>query len=179
MQLSILDSNQGLSGFGKQVASTIQSLTRDRDGVSNHEVRWQNSALLRHFWYELGFNQLRTKSVREYEPNLPTPTAQLTTVTDQYPAVVMIILPGDVGMCSGTFISPNTVLTAAHCTLNQGQYMVQASFGTFTTNTTVKFGPGVVNDPNDIALLIFDSNVADRDKARSTISALKSQTATR
>lgn len=93
--------------------------------------------------------------------DLPTPTAQLTSVTNQYPAVVMIILPGDVGMCSGTFISPNTVLTAAHCTLNQGQYMVQASFGTFTTSTTVKFGPGVVNDPNDIALLIFDSNVAD------------------
>lgn len=64
-------------------------------------------------------------------------------------------------MCSGTFISPKAVLTAAHCTLDSGRYTVQSSFGTFTTYNVLNYGPGIVDDPNDIALLIFDRAVAD------------------
>lgn len=92
--------------------------------------------------------------------NLPTPDGITAQPTSQFAAVVMVILPGGTGLCSGTFISPNAVLTAAHCSLTSGEYQVIASFGTFTTSNVVHFGPGQVDDPNDIALLIFSQNVA-------------------
>src|SRR5439155_14651374 len=66
------------------------------------------------------------------------------------------------GLCSGTFISEKAVLTAAHCAKTDGDYQVVASFGSFTTNQKVVLGPGVVDDPNDLAILIFDHNVASR-----------------
>ncbi len=93
--------------------------------------------------------------------NLPAPSSESVQVTTLYPAVVEVILPGGAGLCSGTFISPRAVLTAAHCALNGGSYTINASFGVFTTSNRVKFGAGVVNDPNDIAILYFNSDVAD------------------
>src|SRR5262249_20656049 len=93
---------------------------------------------------------------------LPAPSGRLAIQTHDYPGVVMVILPGGTGLCTGTFISERAVLTAAHCPLEAGEYDVIADWGTFATQTVVKLGPGVVNDPNDIAILIFDTNVASR-----------------
>lgn len=89
---------------------------------------------------------------------------QVEAITDptRFQPVVMVILPGGSGICSGTFISPRVVLTAAHCVLSNGLYTVYASWGMATTTTKVRLGPGVLNDPTDVAVLIFSSNVAQR-----------------
>lgn len=96
--------------------------------------------------------------------SLPQPNGRYSLVTKDYPAVVMIVLPGGRGICSGTFVSEKAVLTAAHCTKEDGRYQVVASFGTFSTYLRVNNGPGVVDDPNDIALLLFEDAIADRAK---------------
>jgi len=93
--------------------------------------------------------------------NLPAPSSESVQITSAYPAVVEVILPGGEGLCSGTFVSPRAVLTAAHCALNDGTYTINASFGTFTTANHIKLGAGVVDDPNDIALIYFTTNIAD------------------
>ncbi len=93
--------------------------------------------------------------------NLPAPNGEEVQATTAYPAVVEVILPGGTGLCSGTFVSPRAVLTASHCALNSGTYEVITSFGVFSTTNRVQYGPGVVDDPNDIAILYFDSDIAD------------------
>jgi len=81
--------------------------------------------------------------------------------TSDYPAVVRVIGPGGVGLCTGTFISSRAVLTAAHCTLDAGTYTVLTSFGTYATNTRENYGTGDVDDPNDLSVLVFSGDVAD------------------
>jgi len=89
-------------------------------------------------------------------------SGNFVTSTTGYSPVVMVVLPGSSGICTGTFVSEKAVLTAAHCTLTSGRYQVVSSFGTFSTYTVENLGPGVVNDPNDVSFLIFSTNVASR-----------------
>ena len=91
--------------------------------------------------------------------------AVAVSVTKDYPGVVMILIPGG-GLCTGTFISPRAVLTAAHCTPRAGSYSVLSSFGSFVTSHYEKFGEGVVEDPNDIAILMFDKNYANAEEGQ-------------
>ena len=98
--------------------------------------------------------------------DLPSPSSEAAYITSDYPAVVKVVLPGGRGLCTGTFISPRAVLTAAHCTPSSGTYTVYSSFGTFFTSQKVVMGPGVVDDPNDIAILMFSSDVADPDQGQ-------------
>ena len=81
--------------------------------------------------------------------------------TSGYPAVVRVVFPGGAGLCTGAFVSPKAVLTASHCTQSSGTYTILSNFGTFTTNQKVNYGPGSVDDPNDISLLILASDVAN------------------
>lgn len=92
--------------------------------------------------------------------DLPTPSDSLSTTTSDYSPVVMVVLPGSSGICSGTFISKRAVLTAAHCLKKDGRYSITTSFGNFSTYTHPRYGAGVVDDPNDIGLLIFSTDVA-------------------
>lgn len=96
--------------------------------------------------------------------SLEDPSKSLSSATDGYPAVVEVLAPGGNGLCTGTIVGPKAVLTAAHCTLKSGTYTVLSFFeeGAHSATTTIKesYGAGVVNDPNDIALLIFDSAIA-------------------
>ena len=100
------------------------------------------------------------------QATLPTPNGRLSSVTSEFPPVGMVQIPGSGGICTGTIIGPNVVLTAAHCVDDDGEYVYSTSFGNFATSTKVSFGAGDVNDPNDIALLIFDTNIADRAKGQ-------------
>lgn len=93
---------------------------------------------------------------------LPTPSASSVSSTSSYAPVVMVVAPEGQGLCTGTFISEKAVLTASHCLPRNGVYQVVSSFGTFTTSNKIRLGAGVVNDPNDIGLLMFDTAVASR-----------------
>lgn len=92
---------------------------------------------------------------------LASASSQAAQITTDYPAVVMVAMPGGMGMCTGTFISPRTVLTAAHCTQQTGSYRVYTSFGAFDTNTVRRLGPGTTDDPSDLSILIFNQDIAD------------------
>ncbi len=99
-----------------------------------------------------------------YSGDLPSPSSDFaSTISDsQYPAVVLVVAPQGAGICTGTFVSERAVLTASHCVSEDGEYTVVTSFGTFRSSTVAAFGPGVVDDPSDIALIIFDRAVASR-----------------
>jgi hypothetical protein len=103
-----------------------------------------------------------------YSGELPTPTREAASIISdsQYPGVILVVSPGNTGICTGTFVSERAVLTASHCVTENGTYTVVTSFGTFRTATKKLFGPGIVDDPNDIALLIFDRAVASREQGQ-------------
>lgn len=98
--------------------------------------------------------------------NLPSPNGRYSQRTEGYHAVVLVIAPQGRGICTGTFISERAVLTASHCVDRVGEYTVATSFGNFKTSRRVRLGAGVVDDPNDIAVLIFDENVASRENGQ-------------
>lgn len=120
----------------------------------------------RHVWRTMRFGAMTIFSIltigcqKKSLLDLPAPSSDEVSETSEYPAVVKVILPGGRGLCSGTFVSARAVLTAAHCLPASGSYTIVSSFGTFTTNKMAKYGPGVVDDPNDIGLLYFDRDVA-------------------
>lgn len=92
---------------------------------------------------------------------LPEASSVVASVTAEFPGVVLVSLPGGNGICTGTVVSTKAVLTAAHCTKTAGRYSVIGNFGTKTTYDVVSYGPGVVDDPNDIAILMFADNTFD------------------
>lgn len=94
---------------------------------------------------------------------LASPSALFSSITSEYPAVVEVVMPNGHGLCSGTFVSERAVLTAAHCTGESGTYTIFTSFGRFETETVENLGPGLVSDPGDISLLIFDEPVASKE----------------
>lgn len=101
----------------------------------------------------------------QFSGELPSPSRDAASIVDdaKYPAVVLVIAPHGSGICTGTFVSEKAVLTAAHCVSDSGEYTVQTSFGTFTSSKTRALGRGEVDDPSDIALILFDRAVASRE----------------
>lgn len=102
----------------------------------------------------------------DLEAGLPQASGIYVTEASGFPGVVMVTLPGG-GICSGTIVSHKAVLTAAHCTKRLGTYTVRGNFSNSSgtnfdaqksTSNFVNFGPGIVDDPNDISFLIFPNN---------------------
>lgn len=94
---------------------------------------------------------------------LPAPSGRFATTTTGYEPVVLVILPGGRSICSGTIVGEKAVLTAAHCTLDDGRYQVVTSNGTFSTYDVEYTGRGDVNSTDDLAILIFSSPIASRE----------------
>ncbi len=84
--------------------------------------------------------------------------------TSEYPAVVLVGMPGGYGMCTGTIVSPRGVVTAAHCTLSPGNYRIYTTEGWFITSVRRNLGTGDVNDTSDLSMLIFDEDIAEPDQ---------------
>ncbi len=85
-------------------------------------------------------------------------------VTNEYAWAVKINLPAGGGLCSGSIISRRAVLTASHCLDASGTYRIQAQSGSKMTSNLVRFGSGEVNDPNDIGILYWTSDVWSDDE---------------
>jgi len=94
--------------------------------------------------------------------------------TKDYPAVVRLMSrrDGAVGICTGTFISPTAVLTAAHCidsSANGGLYLVGDERIAFTgdplanaisaTRAFTNGATGSTGDPNDPASVSLDTAI--------------------
>ncbi|NBT58671.1 hypothetical protein EBT16_07810 [bacterium] len=74
----------------------------------------------------------------DLEAGLPQASNFNVTKTTAFPGVVKVI--SSTGYCSGTIVSNKAVLTAAHCTLQSGEYTVVGNFGSASTNTHYNFG---------------------------------------
>ncbi len=93
------------------------------------------------------------------ENSIPSAAGRFATVTNDYPGVVMVIAPQGRGMCTGTIVAENAVLTAAHCLLDTGTYTVRTKNGDFKTTNIEAHGSGDVDDANDIGMLIFSAPI--------------------
>lgn len=100
------------------------------------------------------------------DDDLPAPNGAFVTITNEHPAVVMVLAPGGAGLCTGTFVSERAVVTASHCVDAAGTYTIVASFGQFRTSTRRLLGPGEVDDPSDLAMLVLDQPAASREEGQ-------------
>ena len=100
------------------------------------------------------------------------------TLTSEYPAVVRLLSKPNatsVGICTGTFISPTAVITAAHCldgSATGGLYLVGGATVAFKSRTKSPFDGGIkslkaltfgaygeTGDPNNAALTAKDTAI--------------------
>lgn len=88
--------------------------------------------------------------------SIPAAAGRFSSVTNEFPGVVMVVLPNNSGLCTGSIVGPKSVLTATHCLKANGTYTVRSKRGDFQTSHRVFLGNGGVDDTNDIGLLIFD-----------------------
>lgn len=121
-----------------------------------HVSTWVRSLAL----FSLGILLISCQKRLDLEAGLPIPSQyNVNSIADsEFPGVVLVVNPSG-SICSGTIVSRSAVLTAAHCTLAEGSYLVKGGFGkTVSTSTRENFGPGIVDDPNDLSVLVFPAD---------------------
>lgn len=105
---------------------------------------------------------------RDYSTYGNTTQVEVVKNPKAFPSVVMVVQPGGGGLCTGTFISPSAVLTAAHCTRRYGKYTILSSFGTFFSYEFESIGFAGVTDTSDMSVLILAEPAASRQKGQVT-----------
>lgn len=83
---------------------------------------------------------------------LPDPNGQYVTSNNDYAYAVAVYTPNG-GICSGSRVAENKILTASHCTSNSGGYTVRNAYFYATGSSVVRLGSGNVGDPNDLAIV--------------------------
>ncbi|MBM4253127.1 MAG: S1 family peptidase [Deltaproteobacteria bacterium] len=82
--------------------------------------------------------------------------------TTQYPAVVEI--RNGTSRCTGTFIRPNTLITAAHCVSNRELPIFVPALNVASNNVVVHpdYTGGPAMPPHDLAFVFFPDDVGDQ-----------------
>lgn len=92
---------------------------------------------------------------------LPAPNGQYVQASDDYAYAVAVYTPQGTGICSGTRIADNKVLTASHCATHTGTYVVRNADFYASGSQIVRLGSGEVGDPNDLAVLTLSDITRD------------------
>jgi len=88
---------------------------------------------------------------------LPSPNGQYVTYSDDYAYAVAVYAPQSSGICSGTRIAENKILTASHCTERSGTFVVRNADFYASGSQVVRLGSGDVGDPNDLAVITLNN----------------------
>jgi len=94
--------------------------------------------------------------------SLPAASSRSVAETSDFSPVVEVILPGGTSICTGTIVGERAVLTAAHCAMTDGRYMIVTDNGNFSTFEHYYTGNGTVDSTDDLAILVFSMDIASR-----------------
>jgi len=92
-------------------------------------------------------------------PSPPNPSSEKVIQTTDYLSVIRVKSSSG-GLCSGVFISPNSILTAAHCVNKNIAAVVHYLANSYVTNK-IYTNTDILFSPNDLAMLIFNYDISD------------------
>lgn len=96
--------------------------------------------------------------ILEDTPEVPAGDGTEISVTTDFPALAILNARR---MCSGTFITPSTVLTAAHCIKNAATVRIRNAYGVTESSDFKILGSGVEGDSRDIGLVFVSEHLID------------------
>jgi len=111
----------------------------------------------------IGFSLALVGCGKQLNDGLPDPSARAVSETSGFSPVVEVVLPGGRSICTGTIVSEHAVLTAAHCAKEDGRYLIVTDNGNFSTYEHYFTGNGDVDSTDDLAILVFDEQIASRE----------------
>ncbi len=123
----------------------------------------------------IGFSLALIGCGKDPRDGMPTPSGTFAAVTNGYSPVVLVVMPDQEGICTGTVVSEIAVLSAAHCAMKngkkiKGKYLILTDHGSFQAHSDSVYYPegtkGDVTSTDDIAIITFNKNnpIAERGK---------------